>query len=361
MSAETDVRWAEANLRYFSACMAVIRARLLASSTRDDDENGGRDSNDLDVAETAARDAREAMPSPAAIDELCSAFGLSPFERDLLLLCAAAELEPGVGALCAAAQRSPERPHATPALAIALLPEAHWTALTPARPLRRWRLVDIVETTRGDAFMTNAIRIDERILHYLTGTAYLDERLQHLMEPIALADRLPRSYLPLADRIVESWSGSSPHWPVVHLAGDAPGGKRTLAAACCRALGLTLHAMRVADLPTAPAELGGFIRLWQREAILTRSALLLESGDADDQAATRHVRTFASRAGGPLFVSGRVQIGRRDARRAETRGAASAGVGTAHALGGRARARGVASERSARRDRRAVPPGRGRD
>jgi ATPase family associated with various cellular activities (AAA)/Winged helix domain, variant len=240
---------------------------------------------------------------------VCGAFGLSPFERNVLLLCAAVELDPEIAALCAAAQGGQGRRHPTPALAIAMLPEAHWTALTPARPLRRWRLVEIVEADRGDAFMTNAIRIDERILHYLIGASYLDERLQHVMEPIALADHLPRSYLPLADRIVESWSGSSDAWPVVHLAGDASGGGRTLAAACCRALGLNLHAMRAADFPAASAELGGFVRLWQREAILNRSALLLESRDTDDPATTRQVRTFSARAGGPLFVSGRVQIG----------------------------------------------------
>ena len=50
------------------------------------------------------REATEAMPAPAALDTLCAAFGLSPFERDVLLLCAGMELDSAFPALCAAAQ-----------------------------------------------------------------------------------------------------------------------------------------------------------------------------------------------------------------------------------------------------------------
>ncbi len=280
---EHSARWAEANLRYLSACMALARARLQGEPA-------------LGAADAAAREAHDAMPSPAALDDVCRGFGLSPFERDLLVLCAAAELDAGV-----------ERP--TPAVAIAALPEAHWTAFTPARPLRRWRLVEIGGPERGQPFMASEIRIDERILHHLAGVSYLDERLQHLLEPIAPPDQLPRSHLPLAEQIVDAWSRPESGWPAIHLAGETPAGRRRLAAACCRALGLHLFVLRAADLPAAGADLGLVVQLWQREAILGRRALLLDCGDAEDPASARLVRAFAAHAAGPVFVSGRTSVG----------------------------------------------------
>jgi homoserine O-acetyltransferase len=81
---------------------------------------------------------RAAMPSPAAIDAAASLFALSPFERDVLLLAAG---DGAIAACCAAARGDPGRPWATFALALAVLPEPHWSALGPLGSLRRWRLV----------------------------------------------------------------------------------------------------------------------------------------------------------------------------------------------------------------------------
>ena len=66
-------------------------------------------------------------------------------------------------------------------LALAALPEAHWSALTPAGPLRRWRLIEV---GAGDTLINSQLRIDERVLHYLTGVSYLDARLQGLIESL---------------------------------------------------------------------------------------------------------------------------------------------------------------------------------
>ena len=46
--------------------------------------------------------------------------GLSPFEQDILLLCAAMELDTRIPALCARAQDDPARPYPTFALALVL-------------------------------------------------------------------------------------------------------------------------------------------------------------------------------------------------------------------------------------------------
>ena len=101
-------------------------------------------------------------------------FALSPFERAVLLLCAGVELEGRFSEVCAAAHGDPRRGFATFGLALAALPDAHWSALSRDRPLRHWRLVEMAP---GDTLTSAPLRIDERILHLLAGVQSSDERL----------------------------------------------------------------------------------------------------------------------------------------------------------------------------------------
>ncbi len=102
---------------------------------------------------------------PAALQRLCEVFGLSPFECDVLLLCAGIELDGRFATLCSGAQGDPTRPWPTFALALAALDDAHWSALLPQGPLRRWRLIEL---SQGNAITTTPLHIDESVLHYLT-------------------------------------------------------------------------------------------------------------------------------------------------------------------------------------------------
>src|SRR5207245_1875401 len=74
---------------------------------------------------------------------LCATFRMSAFERSVLLLCAGIELDSAFAPLCAAAQGEAGRNFPTFSLALAALPDAHWSALTPAAPLRRCRLIEV--------------------------------------------------------------------------------------------------------------------------------------------------------------------------------------------------------------------------
>ena len=67
--------------------------------------------------------------------------------------------------------------------------------------------------------------------------------------------------------------------PLMQLCGDDLAGKRHPAAACDR-LGPSAGAPR-RDIPTAPADLGLLLRLWERELLLSQSALLLECDESD--------------------------------------------------------------------------------
>jgi ATP-dependent 26S proteasome regulatory subunit len=211
---------------------------------------------------------------PAALQRLCDIFGLSPFERDTLLLCAGIELDGGFAALCANTQGDAARPWPTFGLALAALDDAHWSALLPGAPLRRWRLIEL---GAGAAITTAPLRIDEAVLHYLTGLESPDERLIGLLRLVEPPGELVPSHDQLAQRIVASWrrAQGSP-LPLMQLCGDDAMGKRAIAAAACERFGVRLLAISAETLPTSLADLTALLRLCERELLLTQSALLLE-------------------------------------------------------------------------------------
>ena len=63
------------------------------------------------------------------------------------------------------------------------------------------------------------MRIDERILHYLTGLHHLDERLVGLIEPMAATEELAASQQALAHTIATAWSTPNTELPLVQICG----------------------------------------------------------------------------------------------------------------------------------------------
>ena len=293
------INWNDANQRYLMARLSVVRQALTHHTARTSSILAEEKSDE--ATEGILQEATRALPAPSALDSLCAAFALSPFERDVLLLCAGMELDSTFASLCATAQGNPQRAFPTFSLALAALPEAHWSALTPTAPLRHWRLI---EAGPGDTLTNSQLRIDERVLHYLTGVSYLDVRLHGLIESLAPPTDLPSSHCELAQRIADFWSRSkeASAWPGIHLSGDEHAGKYAVAAAGCAALGIHLHVLRAADIPSSVAEREALARLWEREAALSNSALLLDHDEPDHK---RAVISFMENVRGLLLVASR--------------------------------------------------------
>src|SRR5215213_8800981 len=196
MTDTSITNWHEANQQYLIAALAVARTPLERHAAR---AQNAPEPEERDEPTRALQEATNAMPAPPALETLGETVGLTPFERDLLLLCAGMELDSTLAALCAAAQGDPRRAYPTFSLALAALPDAHWSALTPAAPLRHWRLVEV---GTGDTLTSSPLRIDECVLHYLAGTPYLDERLVGVVDPVpASPGGLVPSQRALAERI----------------------------------------------------------------------------------------------------------------------------------------------------------------
>ena len=278
--------WLDENRQALIRAIASVR-RLLEHSLKDSKLSGGKDL-------TPPR-------SSPALDRLCTLFELSNFERDLLLLCAGNELDPSFGDLCGEIQGDRQR-SPTFHLAMLTLPQPHWSAFTPESPLRHWRLIDM---GTSQTLTLSPLRIDERILHYLMGVQTLDEQLLTLLKPTPLEAGLMASHQQVAAQISNLWLQEK-SLPIIQLWGSEPTSQRSIATAACQQAGLTLYALSVQTMPTPPSELNPLLLLWQREAMLTSSALLLdchgiETSDMVREGAIAQVIAAAS----PLILIGR--------------------------------------------------------
>jgi hypothetical protein len=267
--------WTEANQHCLLSELAVVREALEGHAAKASGID--RQSNAEDTGRRCA-ETRAALHSPSALDHLCQAFGLSTFERGVLLLCAGVDLDSSFAAACARAQGNGQRPYPTFSLALAALPNPHWDALTPSAPLRHWRMIDI---SPGDGLVFGRIRIDERILHYLTGISYLDERLQGLIEPLPVSSELPPSQEAMAQQAAEilRQHKSQRTLPVVNFCGRDRSDLQSAAARACARLGLNGFLFDAMNIPSTPMEREALTRLWEREAILNQSGLVVIAGD----------------------------------------------------------------------------------
>lgn len=230
------------------------------------------------------------LPAPAASDVLASLFGLSSFERNLVLLCAGVEIDAELARLCGEAGLG--RPAVTYSLALAVLPDAHWSALAPAKPLRRWRLV---EPEAGGNLTLSRLIIDERIVHYLTGINYLDPRIDPLLRAIPQPELIAPTHSRIARQIGRNLTGPG---PVIQLTGNDPDGKRDVAATVAEQQGAQLYALSAADIPEDPHERQTMATIWQRESALLDAALLIECS-----APLRQTAGFADQIATPLFIA----------------------------------------------------------
>lgn len=303
MNATTvNENWHDLNQSYLSAALALVRGAIEKYTC--DSQNKSELEEQEYIRQQALEKASAAMSTPSGLERICRIFGLSNFERDILLLCACMEFSGDFAALCAVAQGDAQRAYPTFSLALAALPNAHWDAVAPHAPLRRFRLIEVAEAR---ALTLCPLRIDERILHYLVGTRYLDERLVGMVEPVSDVGDLVRSHEEIAEQIAAVWSQTPTNTvlPVVQLCGIEPTSKRAIAFKVCQILGATLSVMSAAVVPSIPSELENFMRLWEREAVLSGSALLLDCDKIDlaDVSRATAIERLIIRVNSFLFVA----------------------------------------------------------
>jgi hypothetical protein len=258
-----ELTWADANQRHLASALRNLRADL--------GEGSGQQPPSPAVERPPARDAT-LLPA-FALDRVCDGFGLSAFERQVLLICAGVELEADLADLLL--KISGGR-HPTFGLALALLPGAHWSALSPGRPLRRWHLVEVA----GPSLTAGELRIDERVLHVLAGVGDLDDGMGGLVQPQPVAESLVTSQAAVARRLADMMQAAPDAVP--QLLGRATPAKRAIGADAVAQLGARLAVVDGRSLPGDPQELTRLATLLEREAVLSGRVVCIDADDVDD-------------------------------------------------------------------------------
>jgi ATPase family associated with various cellular activities (AAA) len=245
-----------------------------------------------------------AEPStPSSLEQLCQRFSLSGFERTLLLLCAGIDLDSSFADLCAEAHGINHQNYPTFSLALRALPNPHWSALTPDRPLRYWQLIKF---SLRDNLTHAQLSIDERILHYLVGVPTTDPILTDITELPQRSQPLIPSHQNLADNIESlcKLSASQPTPPIIQLCGSEMEDKTDIAQAVCHAFDRQVSLLNCHRIPLNPDDLATFIRHLERECVLEHRAFLLNCDDIDhaDQLRSAAIQQLLEEFQGLVFV-----------------------------------------------------------
>jgi hypothetical protein len=211
-------QWQQENTRYLSLAIAWLRLRLQCMMP-----DATVTAGEVAEAEAAMLEAEEMAPPPALV-ELSSILGLTRFEQSMLLLCAAIELDMEIASFCGKIQGESQR-YPTYALVLGLFDDPVWDIVSPERPLRSWRLIEIHQSG-VQPLTVSPIKADERIVNYLKGLNYLDDRLQSFLAPLTLpaveADLdacLAPSQQQVAAAIAQQLQAAT-HWQSLPLIGE---------------------------------------------------------------------------------------------------------------------------------------------
>ena len=206
------------------------------------------------------------LPETTALAELARKFRLSPFDRDILLLCLGSEIDRDISQLCAKAQGNEKQNYPTLELALAIFPNATRSVIYPQNPLQQWQMLEFAP---GPRLTQTAMQLDPRILCYLLGVAAIDQQLApnvHFPEPLAID--LTSTQENIAEQIITTWSEAKDALPILQLCGNDFTTKLQLVTHVCQTLGFSLGILDPAKLPSTPHELHQLKQRWQREAIL---------------------------------------------------------------------------------------------
>jgi hypothetical protein len=221
---------------------------------------------------------------------LARIFGLSPFERFALLICAAPELDARFETLYAYVQNDVTRKRPTADLILRLLSSSLEESLvmrgflSPNAKLLRIPLIRLgaEPPERESTFLSRPLYAEQRIVDFLLEQGGPDDRLR----PFVTIDNPSRSFsnlhlpAPLREDLQKVPGSFAHQGAAVFLQGPKGCGKRSIARAISRPQGRPLITAQLNELPPDQLPLPLMLRLLQREARLYGANLFLGSADA---------------------------------------------------------------------------------
>ncbi len=227
---------------------------------------------------------------PPAIRDLAERLALTGFERDLLVLCVAMELEGATATLCGQIHGNPDLSFPTVRLALKALAGGSWRAVSEGSALRRWSLIHL---DPGPVRTLARLSCDERVWQHLMGVSELDGRLVDLVEPGTPLNPLDKGRVEIADEVAGLLADPSELPLVVQLTGLAASAQVAVAASATARTGKGLIRLPIARLPLESKALSQITRLLGREVMLSPRVVLLDlHPDAPDPVREAAVRAL---------------------------------------------------------------------
>jgi hypothetical protein len=280
--------WQEHNREFLALAVDDLRLRM---------DGGEDDPAEIELREAsgaALESARTRMTHPPALAALVDVFQLDRFERDIVLLCIACELEPGLQA---------GQPTVTTGSVLESLPGAHWGALDEAAPLRRWGIVAV----DGQAPVTAApLWLARDIVRYLLGFDPRTGAGEVFLPPVQPVLGLPSQLEAARDLAATIALATSVNRlaPAVELHGATEEDRLAVAELCAAELDATITIADARDLPAAAEDLEDLLGRWNRWGPLTGTLLTITGADDQHDPATRYrVARVLHRIGRPFFLS----------------------------------------------------------
>ncbi|MDJ0509145.1 MAG: AAA family ATPase [Crocosphaera sp.] len=231
-------------------------------------------------------------PENTALKALCTQFNLSPFERDILLLGVGMEIDPSFGDLCAQLQGKDQLDYPTLALALASLPNASFSVISPQSPLLDWQLI---EFGTASTLTKTPFRIDHRILCYLLGEYAQDTQLQIIdfsLPPGLTKIPLSPSQSIIVHQCRSTWLEATSSYPVLQFCGLDSITTLRLAIEVSRQLNSNLAVLPASLIPQQPSEVKKLQKRWEREAILSDTILLIQVDDQGVDSPQQNLNIF---------------------------------------------------------------------
>jgi hypothetical protein len=247
---------------------------------------------------------KQNLPVTSALDALSSIFGLSPFEKKLVLLCAGMDLDARFNKTVVKAMQSNGKTQPNFSLALAALEGANWTALSPNAPLRYWR---IIELTDNHNFTNSGLKLDERILNFLLDIPYLDPRLSDQVSIVRESTVLTISQMVIVQAIREALTSqhNQEYHSIIQLTGTENADKLLTASVVAQSLGLILYQFPLHTISTHLKEVRELALFWSRESALHPCALFIDASalDMNDKMRLQLLTNFLENLRGSLFLN----------------------------------------------------------
>jgi SpoVK/Ycf46/Vps4 family AAA+-type ATPase len=250
------------------------------------------------------RQAALAQGAYLPLAHLAHIFCLTPLEEQLILICLAPEFDLRYEKFYAYLQDDVTRKRPSLGLACRLLgmsPSEQLqarAAVAPPSPLMRGQVLSFLDESEP-YLLARALKLDERIANFLLGANLFDREMNACLKPpppapafaaLRWPDELKTQLLDLTRAQLQSLPAAARRL-IYSFHGPRGTGRKTLAAALCRELGVPLLVVDLRELRLRFQQVGEALHRALREAVLQPCALFVEHFDliqaeGDDRAAS---------------------------------------------------------------------------